>query len=641
MVGNQILRRAQVICTTCVGAGSARLSERTFGGVLVDESAQATEAACIVPLTLGCQQLVLVGDHFQLPPTVISEQADAEQLTLSLFERLVQAGVAPALLDTQYRMHPAISQFPSDCFYGGRIRDGITAAHRPTPLGISWPRPDFPVMFLPVDHARERSEGTSKINDAEVRVIGSLVERLLLAGLPMNEIGIVTPYGSQVREIRRELGPSRRDVECHSVDGFQGREKTVILFSAVRANSGGHVGFLADWCRTNVAVTRAKNGLVVVGNEVRLSCPPTMLNIFSKCHVMQATLRSDKRSWEPFLDWAYAQGVVSGRPRSSTPYEGDMQTRTQSLATGEKTFLDHVKFEQRSRLGIEVDSGPAPHRTNGASAANQSTLSSHKAPLFTSHQLTASAHQPATHQTTLFAAPSIGSSTSVQPTSVNASQLRPTATTFQAAQPPPLYRSKYASGGDPSMHIPPLALGELVTVVAKLDTGWTQIRTANGLIGYVSAAWIEPVEVNALSPTVASGSVKKVERTKTKTTHISVQQPTVNEAFEEQSNSHLVENGGHQSISVTTAGKAYQVKGGLLSVNEVKETPLNEGAVAALKEDEIRGRTMDRSQTQQSARTGVHSRLRSPYSPEPRRSKRRRSRSRYDALGSVLPHSQS
>jgi regulator of nonsense transcripts 1 len=85
----------------------------------------------------------------------------------------------------------------------------------------------------------------------------------------MDEIGIVTPYGSQVREIRRELGPSMRDVECHSVDGFQGREKTVIVFSAVRANSGGHVGFLADWCRTNVAVTRAKNGLVVIGNEVR------------------------------------------------------------------------------------------------------------------------------------------------------------------------------------------------------------------------------------------------------------------------------------------------------------------------------------------------------------------------------------
>ena len=84
----------------------------------------------------------------------------------------------------------------------------------------------------------------------------------------MREIGIVTPYGSQVRAIRRELGPGLRDVECQSVDGFQGREKTVIVFSAVRANHGGHVGFLADWCRTNVAVTRARNGLVVIGNEV-------------------------------------------------------------------------------------------------------------------------------------------------------------------------------------------------------------------------------------------------------------------------------------------------------------------------------------------------------------------------------------
>ena len=125
-------------------------------------------------------------------------------------------------------------------------------------------------MVVDVDHGYERSDGTSKCNDAEVRVVVDVVYRLLRENMHASEIGIVTPYGSQVREIRRALGHGLRDVETHSVDGFQGREKTVIIFSAVRANRGGHVGFLADWCRTNVAVTRAKNGLIVIGREVSL-----------------------------------------------------------------------------------------------------------------------------------------------------------------------------------------------------------------------------------------------------------------------------------------------------------------------------------------------------------------------------------
>jgi len=95
LAGQRLIGQAQVVCTTCVGAGTAQLKEKKFGGVLIDEAAQATEVACMVPIMLGCQQLVLVGDHCQLPPTVVSEEAEAEGLTLSLFERLVTAGVPP------------------------------------------------------------------------------------------------------------------------------------------------------------------------------------------------------------------------------------------------------------------------------------------------------------------------------------------------------------------------------------------------------------------------------------------------------------------------------------------------------------------------------------------------------------------
>jgi regulator of nonsense transcripts 1 len=126
--------------------------------VLIDEASQATETATCVPVISGCQQLVLVGDHHQLPPTVTSEAGKAEGMEVSLFQRLVLAGVTPLILDTQYRMHPAISQFASDCFYGGRIKDGIKGSARPAPAGIDWPRTDFPVVFIPAPYGSEQGD---------------------------------------------------------------------------------------------------------------------------------------------------------------------------------------------------------------------------------------------------------------------------------------------------------------------------------------------------------------------------------------------------------------------------------------------------------------------------------------------------
>lgn len=446
---NRIISNAEVICATCIGAGSAVLSGKSgkgqngkkgFAGVLIDEAAQATELACVVPLMLGCQQLVLVGDHHQLPPTVISEQAEAEGLTLSLFERLVKAGVEPCLLDTQYRMHPAISQFPSDCFYGGNIADGITARDRPDPKGVDWPRPGFPVMFIP-SHGQERSDGTSKTNSAEVEIVADVVSRLLAGGLKMSDIGIVTGYGSQVRLIRSRLGHDRREVECQSVDGFQGREKAAIIFSAVRSNHGGNVGFLADWCRTNVAVTRAKNGLIVIGNE--------------------ATLRSDKRSWEPFINWAYAQGVVVGAVRKGE-YDKDMQTRTRALATGRKDYLEKAKAAQRSRAGV------APVHLGSASSSRDDPYAPRD---------TASSMKPSSYTRTAAVVP-------------RSADTRPPASAAASASARDTIKSAYATVGDPKTNTPMMRKDEILQVVQRLDTGWIDIITENGTRGYVWKDWV-------------------------------------------------------------------------------------------------------------------------------------------------------
>jgi superfamily I DNA and/or RNA helicase len=128
----------------------------------------------------------------------------------------------------------SLSQFPTDLFYAGKVRDGITAQARPAPEGFRWPQPEFPVAFLHVE-GREQSEGQSKSNQAETQMVIQVCNELIQGGLEPSTIGVVTPYSGQVRNIRRVLrsSPGLERLEVSSVDGFQGREKEVIVFSAV------------------------------------------------------------------------------------------------------------------------------------------------------------------------------------------------------------------------------------------------------------------------------------------------------------------------------------------------------------------------------------------------------------------------
>jgi len=287
---DDILDRAQVLCCTCIGVGHQLLDGRKFTRVLLDEATQATEPASLVPLVRGARQIVLVGDHRQLPPTVISRRAENGGLRRSLFERLVAMGIEPMLLDTQYRMHPAISDFPNRTFYEGRLVDGITAADRPNPAGLLWNDWEVPMAFLPVNGDELLSpDGASKENPAEAGWVAKILENLLQArDLEEADIGIITPYAGQVRAIRDAL-PERNDsVEVHTVDGYQGREKEVIIFSCVRSNSDGIVGFLSDARRLNVALTRAKRGLIVIGDP--------------------DTLRNDE-TWASWLDYIRSRNL--------------------------------------------------------------------------------------------------------------------------------------------------------------------------------------------------------------------------------------------------------------------------------------------------------------------------------------------
>ena len=272
----ELLGAADVVCTTCVGAGDPRLSKMVFRNVLIDESTQAAEPECMIPLVHGCRHLVLVGDHKQLGPVIMNKKAARAGLTVSLFERLVNIGNKPIVLEEQYRMHPCMSEFPSNVFYAGNLKNGVDSnQRRRTDIDYPWPNGERPIMFWSNTGNEEISaSGTSYLNRTEAANVEKTVTRLFKAGCKPEDVGVITPYEGQRSYIVSTMQASQstysrecyKEVEVASVDAFQGREKGWIVLSCVRSNDNQGIGFLSDDKRLNVALTRAKYGLVILGN---------------------------------------------------------------------------------------------------------------------------------------------------------------------------------------------------------------------------------------------------------------------------------------------------------------------------------------------------------------------------------------
>ena len=280
-VQQEVLDSCHVICATLSGSGHEMLQNLNieFETVVIDEAAQSIELSALIPLKYGCSKCILVGDPKQLPPTVLSREAARFQYEQSLFVRM-QANHPNdvRLLDTQYRMHPDISLFPSNAFYDGKLVDGPNMAglrtrpwHRNKILG--------PYQFFDVQGMHQSApRGHSLINLAEIEVALKLYERLR-RGCPSydfkGKIGVITPYKSQLRELRSRFAVRYGDeiltsIDFNTTDSFQGRESEVIIFSCVRASLGGGIGFLSDIRRMNVGITRAKCSLWVLGNASSL-----------------------------------------------------------------------------------------------------------------------------------------------------------------------------------------------------------------------------------------------------------------------------------------------------------------------------------------------------------------------------------
>jgi superfamily I DNA and/or RNA helicase len=320
-----VVSNARIVCCTLSGALTSSLRNETFDVVVIDEAAQALEPACWGAMFKG-KKTVLAGDHLQLPPTVLSDEASKKGLAETLFARAHSKWPETAvMLTTQYRMHASIAQWASDEMYQGRLVAAPTVAERRLVFGGArrsesnevtdrcaccddgehrastfafedvYPGIDIervgdidgdidtanttrllPALVL-IDTAgcgmeeRVEEEGDSTGNPGEARVAFAVAKRLIFSrSVKPTELGIIAPYSAQVgflRELRAEAGvetPELLKIEIATVDGFQGREKDCVVLSATRSNEKGDVGFLADKRRMNVAVTRARMHCVLV-----------------------------------------------------------------------------------------------------------------------------------------------------------------------------------------------------------------------------------------------------------------------------------------------------------------------------------------------------------------------------------------
>ena len=288
-INNDLFGEARVIASTLVGAANRLLDGQKFGTLFIDEAAQALEAACWIPLR-RVSRVVLAGDHCQLPPTVKSIAALKAGLGKTLMERIVEMHPeAVTLLKIQYRMDDDIMRFSSNYFYHGQVESAPEVKYRSIldmDVPMTWI--DTSQFDLPLTSFKEEFVGESfgRINKAEAELtllalqnyfekIGK--QRLLDERI---DVGIISPYRAQVQYLRRLLmkreyfKPFRRLISVNTVDGFQGQERDIIVISLVRSNDEGQIGFLRDLRRMNVAITRARMKLIILGNAPTMTRHP-------------------------------------------------------------------------------------------------------------------------------------------------------------------------------------------------------------------------------------------------------------------------------------------------------------------------------------------------------------------------------
>ena len=391
-----VLNESHIVCTTLTGAGLELFTSSTasFDCVVIDEAAQAIEVQTLIPLKYECKRCVMVGDDRQLSATVISQSATRYEYQQSLFSRLRKCGVSVKVIQIQYRMHPQIRLFPSTFFYHSQLRDAhslLTSDIVQRHVGLLHPLDSMkaqkncvdkriaPYVFYDVKGMESRAGHASLHNAMEAQVatrvfvlLYKAAQRTHLAASStpfsvvdfISDVGIITPYKQQVATLRQHfralfsrdpsLSPFHTQLEISTVDSFQGREKSFVLFSAVRAHSvervggGSGIGFVADSNRLNVALTRAKQCLAVLGSARTLSKEPIWRSLIDDATQRQCVIDVQEGDMATFDDKLHSEkwrvpldprmwGAVPSDARESGEMAADPAGRTERRSSDSVT----------------------------------------------------------------------------------------------------------------------------------------------------------------------------------------------------------------------------------------------------------------------------------------------------------------
>nr|XP_012574080.2 uncharacterized ATP-dependent helicase C29A10.10c-like isoform X2 [Cicer arietinum] len=358
---------AEIVFTTVSSSGRKLFSRLSHGFdmVVIDEAAQASEVGVLPPLSLGAARCVLVGDPQQLPATVISKAAGTLMYSRSLFERFQQAGCPTMLLSVQYRMHPQIRDFPSRYFYQGRLTDSESVVKLPDEPYYKDPLLR-PYIFYDIRHGRESHRGGSvsyqNIHEAQfcLRLYEHIQKTVKSLGLGKITVGIITPYKLQLKCLQREFeevlsSEEGKDLYINTVDAFQGQERDVIIMSCVRASSHG-VGFVADIRRMNVALTRARRALWVMGNANALIQSEDW-----------AALIADARSRNCYMDMdSLPKEFLVTKGPVYTPLPGKAPLNMRGMRPGGPRYNRSMEMHMESRVGAPSEDD---ERMNGTSVS--------------------------------------------------------------------------------------------------------------------------------------------------------------------------------------------------------------------------------------------------------------------------------
>lgn len=280
-IQEQLFNEARVIACTLTGSANRLLMGRRFGTLFIDEAAQALEAACWIAIPKA-DRFILAGDHRQLPPTIKCPEAISGGLDKTLMQHIVNnQPKSVTLLRRQYRMCDSIMQFPNQEFYDGLLESDPSVKYRGI---LDW---DTAIEWIESEgEFTEIEDGLSRVNPHEAELTVKVLqqyfekigkERILYEKL---DVGLISPYRGQVRLLRQLIKknaffkPFRHLITINTVDGFQGQERDIIVISMVRSNEDGQVGFLRDLRRMNVAITRARMKLILIGDDTTLCRHP-------------------------------------------------------------------------------------------------------------------------------------------------------------------------------------------------------------------------------------------------------------------------------------------------------------------------------------------------------------------------------